>query len=185
MKPQRPAMGTDNGRLLDAMLQAYPNAYWNPNSRLKLMAHSRAADLRKLGWDVQAVSRRGTSTGARREHGYVLRTMPDGIAETRRAGQVRAGGVSFADEVVPAATAAERCGLTLDQLRYLDRMGTVPFDLVNGGHGKYLASTVRLLQAAGTLVGLGIGLDTALVLLRSHADDVAAALRLVAFEGVA
>lgn len=169
--------------MLDALLRAYPQAVWNTNSRLGLTAHSRAAELRKLGWDVQSVNRRTSGTGRRRDYGYVLRSLP---AEGASLDRVRVGRVTLSAEVIPAAIAAERCGLTLDQLRYLDRMGTVPFDVVTGaGHGQYLAATVRLLQAAGTLVGLGIGLDNAIGLLRSHADELAAALRLVAIEGAA
>ena len=34
---------------------AFPETVWNPNSSLSLMAHSRAADLRKLGWEIEAV----------------------------------------------------------------------------------------------------------------------------------
>lgn len=182
MRPQHPNAGTDNARMLDALLRAYPNAVWNTNSRLGLTAHSRAPELRKLGWDVQSVNRRTSGTGRRRDYGYVLRSLPDDVLPDRPT----VGRVALAAEVIPAAIAAERCGLTLDQLRYLDRMGTVPFDVVTGAnHGQYFPVSVRLLQAAGTLVGLGIGLDNAIGLLRSHRDELAAALRLVAIEGAA
>ncbi len=173
---QRPAAGTDNARLLDALLESYPHAVWAPNGRLKLMAHSRAADLRKLGWTVESVRRKNHATG-RPEYGYVLQMQAASIAEARRAtGTVRR--VSFNDKLVHAADVAERCGLTLDQLRYLDRVGHVPFDVVSGKLPQYTADTVRLLQAVGLLVSHGLGLDTALAILRHHRDDLATAVRL-------
>lgn len=69
--PVMPAEGTDCHRLLTAlMLGPQPN----PNSRLNLMAHSRASDLRKMGWDVSVKRQRQTSpppSGTRRKPTFV------------------------------------------------------------------------------------------------------------------
>lgn len=174
--PKRPGAGSHNERFLDALLAAYPHAYWKPSGRLHITAHSRASELRLLGWDVQSVHR--TTPGGRLEYGYVLR-MPDAtVADARREALTRTGKVSLDDEVIAAALVSPEVGLTMSQLRYLDRVGKVPFDVVAGNSGRYLRETVHLLQALGMLVKLGLGLDTALHLLRHHAADVATALRL-------
>jgi hypothetical protein len=52
-----PTPGTDAARLLDAMRNAYPDPVWDADSGLHMKANSRAADLRKLGFDVECVSR--------------------------------------------------------------------------------------------------------------------------------
>ena len=70
-----PAPGTDCARLLNALIAAHPEPVWSPNSRLGITAHSRAAELRKLGWDIVSVSRPapGPVTGRqRRQFGYKL-----------------------------------------------------------------------------------------------------------------
>lgn len=53
--PVMPSEGTDSYRLLRALMMG---PVWNPNSSLNLMAHSRASDLRKLGWSVTVERRR-------------------------------------------------------------------------------------------------------------------------------
>ena len=50
IQPVMPKVGTDNHRLLMALMLG---PVTNPNRKLNLMAHSRASELRKLGWDVQ------------------------------------------------------------------------------------------------------------------------------------
>jgi hypothetical protein len=73
-KPIVPKPGTDNARMLAALQGAYPAAAWDLNDRLKLTANSRAAELRKLGWDVEAVRQRDPFHPKGKRNGYVLRT---------------------------------------------------------------------------------------------------------------
>jgi hypothetical protein len=165
--------------LLDALLEAYPHAVYSPYGKLKLIAHSRAADLRRLGWDVQSVSRRDTNGGL--EHGYVLRT-PSSVAYSQRVAASRHRPMPYDEKLERASLVAARVGLTMEQLRYLDRIGSVPFDVVSGSGARYLPATVRLLTALGVLHRRGIGLDTGLDLLTRHADELAMAVRLAAPE---
>jgi hypothetical protein len=72
--PTLPNEGTDCDRLLLALQMAHPEVVWNPNSSLSLMAHSRAADLRKLGWDVEAVRVRDLESPKGAKWGYRLVT---------------------------------------------------------------------------------------------------------------
>lgn len=183
--PEYPTPGTDNDRFLSALLDAYPHAVWNPNSRLQLTAHSRAANLRELGWDVQSVSRKSARDESRREYGYVLRMPQTSIADVRRRRPLPLSSVGRDKStlpipgLVPAALVSKESQLTMEQLRYLDRVGSVSFDVVTrNGQGRYTQTTARLLRAAGVLVQLGIGLDTALMLVRRHHAEVAQALEL-------
>lgn len=64
--PVMPTPGTDNRRLLEAMMRG---PVTNPNSWLSLTAHSRASDLRKMGWDVQ-VTRSPSRSGNRRKPNF-------------------------------------------------------------------------------------------------------------------
>jgi hypothetical protein len=75
-RPALPNEGTDNDRLLVALQGAYPGVLWNPSSKLVLTAHSRASDLRKLGWDI-LVERRRSPRGVKKgkqQYGYRLET---------------------------------------------------------------------------------------------------------------
>lgn len=62
--PKMPTPGTDAHRLLEALLNGEVK---NPNRRLNLMAHSRASDLRKLGWKV-SVRREPNRRNPRKPH---------------------------------------------------------------------------------------------------------------------
>lgn len=71
-----PAPRTDNHRMLEALIAAAPEAAWNLDSGLQIKANSRAADLRKLGWSVQYVSRARATGPRKRDHGYKLLNPP-------------------------------------------------------------------------------------------------------------
>jgi hypothetical protein len=61
--------------MLDTLIAAFPEPAWDLNSRLQITAHSRAADLRRLGYGVEHVSR--SIEGRRKlQHGYKLTTQP-------------------------------------------------------------------------------------------------------------
>lgn len=79
--------------MLDELLAAYPHAAWQLNSRLNITAHSRASDLRQLGWDVEAVSRPDPSGGRKRQHGYKLASLPP--LTTRRSRSTSTSGDSW------------------------------------------------------------------------------------------
>lgn len=72
--PAQPTPNTDAARLLEALQVAYPEPSWDPNSRLQLTAHSRASDLRELGWDVRACRIADPAHRKGRRHGYRLET---------------------------------------------------------------------------------------------------------------
>jgi hypothetical protein len=74
--PPIPAAGTDSHKLLTAMLSAYPHPVWNPNSRLNITAHSRASDLRDLGWSVESVRGEAVPGTRKRAYGYRLASLP-------------------------------------------------------------------------------------------------------------
>lgn len=69
----RPSAGTDAARMLDAMLASHPLPAWNLNRDLGITAHSRACDLRDLGWDVEAVPGERIPGTRKRVRGYRLR----------------------------------------------------------------------------------------------------------------
>lgn len=71
MNPTFPTPGTDSHKLLTALLESPTATIWNPNSRLQLTAHSRASDLRRLGWEVNSLSMKRLS-GGKRIYGYTL-----------------------------------------------------------------------------------------------------------------
>lgn len=73
--PVMPKEGTDCHRLLVAMMRG---PVTNPNSWLNLMAHSRASDLRKMGWDVQVKRCPSRSENVRKaSYVYSLVTPPE------------------------------------------------------------------------------------------------------------
>jgi len=75
--PTRPTAGTDNARMLDALIAAAPDFAWNLDKALDIKANSRAAVLRKLGWRVEYQSRpRVGGNGRKRDHGYRLLNAP-------------------------------------------------------------------------------------------------------------
>lgn len=88
-KPIMPNVGTDNDRFLIALQENQPDVFWNPNSKLGITAHSRANDLRKLGWEIVAVQRYVPTHAKKRQWGYRLVTprsrwpKPSGERSTR------------------------------------------------------------------------------------------------------
>lgn len=174
--PQWPSAGTHNAKLLGALLDAHPAAVWHPNSRMRLMAHSRAADLRALGWPVVCVKRIDPETGLL-QHGYVLRMRRADVARARREA---AGLAPDAEQALPIdddvwltmQQTAARTSLTVPQLRHLWRAGIVLPDDPQRRSARYAPRTVQLLTAAGVLVQHGVGLDRAIALLRQHSDDL-------------
>ena len=73
-KPLMPKPGTDNDTLLLALQENQPDVFWNPNSKLGITAHSRASELRKMGWDIVAVQRWVPEHAKKRQWGYQLLT---------------------------------------------------------------------------------------------------------------
>ena len=71
-----PTPGTDNHRMLNALIDAAPGIAWNLDYALGLKANSRAADLRKLGWVIEYQSRAREAGGRKRDHGYRLLNPP-------------------------------------------------------------------------------------------------------------
>lgn len=82
--PKLPNPGTDCDRFLLALQGIAPSILWNANSSLSIMAHSRAADLRKLGWDIVSVRETDLDSPKGVRWGWKLRTpvemwpAPDG-----------------------------------------------------------------------------------------------------------
>lgn len=74
MTPRLPNPGTDVDRLLLALQTVAPDTLWDANSKLSLMAHSRAADLRKLGWDVESVRKSDPTAPKGERWGWRLNT---------------------------------------------------------------------------------------------------------------
>lgn len=73
-----PAANTDAGIFLQALKEAYPEPVWNPNSTLQITAHSRASDLRRLGWKIKAVRDKDYKNAIRphkKRWGYVLEEL--------------------------------------------------------------------------------------------------------------
>lgn len=82
MNPQQPNPGTDNARLLDALLNAYPYWFERADSRLQMKANSRAAELRKLGWVVECDSVPNPDGGRKRIYRYRLAPGSPGTPRT-------------------------------------------------------------------------------------------------------
>lgn len=76
MTPRTPQEGTDCARMLEALIDAFPEPAWSLNSALNLTAHSRASDLRDMGWNVKWVSRPDPRGGRKRQSGYYLESLP-------------------------------------------------------------------------------------------------------------
>ena len=72
----RPKPGTDSALMLDDLIAHYPDPAWALNSRLGITAHSRASNLRDLGWDVESVSRPNPANPRKRLYGYKLVSAP-------------------------------------------------------------------------------------------------------------
>lgn len=71
-----PEVGTDCRRFLDALIAAAPDPVWRPNSTLEITAHSRASDLRDLGWIVESVNRPNPDRPRKPVWGYRLLNAP-------------------------------------------------------------------------------------------------------------
>jgi len=71
-----PSPGTDNWRLLEDLLKNHPTPSWDCNSRLGMTAHSRASDLRRLGWVVVHETRSTPRRAKKLGHGYALARLP-------------------------------------------------------------------------------------------------------------
>lgn len=74
-----PTRGTDNYLMLEALIAAAPNPAWNLDAGLHIKANSRAAELRKLGWQVTYVSRARAHGDRKRDHGYKLLNPPTSL----------------------------------------------------------------------------------------------------------
>lgn len=74
--PQWPKPDTDNRRMLEALIAAAPDFAWNLNYALELTAHSRASDLRDLGWLIEWEQRSRPGKGRKRDNGYRLLNPP-------------------------------------------------------------------------------------------------------------
>ena len=74
--PTHPTPGTDNARMLDALINAAPAVAWNLDAALHVKANSRAADLRKHGWRIEHEQRSRPGAGRKRDHGYRLLNPP-------------------------------------------------------------------------------------------------------------
>jgi len=71
--PLMPKPGTDTFKLLEAMLHNAPHyEVWSPNSLLNITAHSRAANLRAVGWQVESIRGPKIIGTRKREYGYRL-----------------------------------------------------------------------------------------------------------------
>lgn len=161
-------------RLLRAMLAAHPGAVWSPNDPLNIIAHSRAAELRKDGWDVRCITRPGRVDPL--EYGYVLVGDREMI-ETARATASPRRRVSFADKLLPLDKVVERTGLTSDELYWLHRHHFVHWDAELHGAKQYTTGTVRQLEAIGALRNLGVQLRAAAEHVATRRGAVAADLR--------
>lgn len=75
-EPSMPTPGTDNARMLEALIAAAPDPAWNLDSGLGIKANSRASVLRRLGWKVEHVQRARPGNGRKRDHGYRLLNPP-------------------------------------------------------------------------------------------------------------
>jgi len=78
-----PSQNTDSSIFLNALREAYPNPVWNPNSTLHITAHSRASDLRRLGWNIKAVQDKEYKNAVRprkKRYGYLLILEAENVA---------------------------------------------------------------------------------------------------------
>lgn len=74
---QRPKPGTDNARFLDALIAAHPGWVSRPNSRLNIMAHSRASDLRDMGYRIEAKRFPDPDRPRKPDYRYRLTELPE------------------------------------------------------------------------------------------------------------
>jgi hypothetical protein len=72
--PQLPTPGTDADRFIVELQTFYPYAVWSPNERLGITAHSRANDLRQLGWSIESVRKVDHAARKGKRFGYLLHT---------------------------------------------------------------------------------------------------------------
>lgn len=75
--PTLPREGTDAYAMLGAMMDAWPDPIWDANARLRITAHSRAAELRANGWEVSSVREADETHPKGARWGYRLDTHPD------------------------------------------------------------------------------------------------------------